>query len=53
MEYQKRRTCRMLYCIIKIIKNGDLIKPKNIDIHANNEEAFRWSCYYVHLEVAK
>ena len=38
-------------CIIKIIKNGDLIKPKYI--HANNEEAFRWSCYYVHLEVAK
>jgi hypothetical protein len=37
MEYQKRRICRMLYCIIKIIKN--------IDIHANNDEAFRESCF--------
>ena len=45
---------------IEYCKKGDLINAKkyfeknqNIDIHAEDEEAFRYSCLYGHLEVAK
>ncbi len=41
-------------------EKGDLINAKkyfeenpNVDIHANNEYAFRLSCFRGHLEVAK
>ena len=45
---------------IKLCVDGELIElkkyyatTKNINIHAKDEHAFRWSCAYGHLEVAK
>jgi hypothetical protein len=45
---------------IDYIKEGNLDKAKqflqknpNYNIHVNNEEAFCWSCYYGHLDIAK
>ena len=50
MEYKFRNYC----------ENGKLIKAiniykknQNINIHANNESAFQWSCKNSNLEVAK
>ena len=43
------RACR--FGKIEIAK--EIFKKGNIDIHAYNEFAFRWTCEHGHLEVAK